>query len=210
MLRNVAVTEQMARDAFAATAAQARPSDAAPFRLGDTVVYAAHGVGRVDRVGVETIAGHAIEIIRVAFLANRMTLRVPAAKARVAGLRRLSSPEVVRNAMKILEGRSRTSKAVWVRRAEGLQQKLNSGDLLNIARVLRDLRRNAGSLDGSHAERQIFETALDRFATEVSSVGETDKDAAVAEVMGLLQQPRAPEAGEEDQAAQQDGAEPGP
>lgn len=195
MLRGTTVTDRMAREAFAATAAQASPADATSFCLGDSVVYAAHGVGCVDRVGTETIAGHAIEIIQVVFLENRMTLRVPAVKARAVGLRKLSSPEVVGNAMKLLEGRARAGgKSVWVRRAEELRQKVNSGDLLSLARVLRDLRRNAGSVDGSHAERQIFETAMDRFASEVAAVGGISKDVVVAEVTGLLQKAQPPEA----------------
>ncbi|MBV9786492.1 MAG: CarD family transcriptional regulator [Acidisphaera sp.] len=182
----VVVTEAMTERAFAATAAQDMPKDADPFQEGDAVVYFAHGVGRIDRIGSEEIAGHRLDVIQVSFLENQMTVRLPAAKARASGLRKLSTREAVDRAMVVLGGRPRTSKALWAKRAQEYQSKINSGDLMLLAEVLRDLRRNAGNLDGSFSERQIFETALDRFAAEVAVLNGTEKAAVVQDLTEKL------------------------
>jgi CarD family transcriptional regulator len=161
----------MARKAAATTAAQAKSSkvkDEDPFQEGDAIVYAAHGVGRVDRIGVDEIAGTKLEVIQISFPGNQMTLRIPLSKARKAGLRKIVSREIVDKAMGIIKGKPHVSKGMWARRAVVYQEKINSGDLVQIAEVLRDLRRNVDSLDGSFSERKLFEAAQERFVAEVA------------------------------------------
>ena len=184
----VVVTDAMTRQAFAATAAQPSPADAERFREGDAVVYSAHGVGRIDRIGTETIAGHSIEIIQVSFLENQMTVRIPAAKARTAGLRKLSTPDAVEKAVAVLNGRARISKLMWAKRAQEYQGKINSGDPMVLAEVLRDLRRNADGVEGSYSERNIFEAALDRLASEIAAVDGRDKLAVIARLTEVLKE----------------------
>jgi CarD family transcriptional regulator len=184
----VLVTEAMTKEAFAATAAQDKPLDVDPFREGDAVVYLAHGVGRIDRIGSQEIAGHRLDVIQISFLENQMTVRLPAAKARAAGLRKISTKELLEQAKAVISGRPRSSKAVWTKRAQEYQRKLNSGDPMLLAEVLRDLRRNAGSIDGPFSERQIFETALDRFASEIVAVNGTEKARVVVELTELLKE----------------------
>lgn len=163
------VTDEMAQAAVAETAAQQSNSKTSfPFREGDAIVYAAHGVGRIDRIGVEEIAGTKLEMIQISFPDNQMTLRIPLDKAKKAGLRKIASREIVGKAMSIIKSKPQTSKGMWARRALVYQEKINSGDLMQIAEVLRDLRRNADSLDGSFSERKLFEAAQDRFVTEVA------------------------------------------
>ncbi|MBS4075344.1 CarD family transcriptional regulator [Ameyamaea chiangmaiensis] len=164
------MTDAMARTAAAATAAQAKvkEKDDDPFREGDAIVYAAHGVGRVDRIGVDEIAGTQLEVIQISFPGNQMTLRIPLSKARRSGLRKIVSREIVDKAMTIIKGKPHVSKGMWARRAVAYQEKINSGDLVQIAEVLRDLRRNVDSLDGSFSERKLFEAAQERFVAEVA------------------------------------------
>ena len=85
-----AVTFAMVDAAYSATAARTKPDDSDPFGKGDFVVYPTHGVGKVDRVGSEEIAGHKLDFIYISFEENRMTLRVPVAQARTTGLRKLA------------------------------------------------------------------------------------------------------------------------
>lgn len=148
------------------------------FAEGDYVVYPTHGVGKVERIATEEIAGHKLELIHITFEENRMTLRVPVAKARTAGLRKLATREMFDKALDLLKGRARIKRTMWSRRAQEYEQKINSGDPLQIAEVVRDLHRNAGQPDQSFSERQIYEAAMDRLAAEMGALDGTDKATA--------------------------------
>ena len=156
------------------------------FAEGDHVVYPTHGVGRVEKIAVEDIAGHRLELIHITFEENRMTLRVPVAKARSAGLRRLATRKLFDEALALLKGRARIKRTMWSRRAQEYEAKINSGDPLAIAEVVRDLHRNAGQPDQSFSERQIYEAAMDRLAAELAAIDETDKNTAVAKLANFL------------------------
>jgi CarD family transcriptional regulator len=156
------------------------------FVAGDHVVYPTHGVGKVERVAVEEIAGHKLELIHITFEENRMTLRVPVTKARTAGLRKLASRKLFDEAMAILRGRARVKRTMWSRRAQEYEAKINSGDPLAIAEVVRDLHRNAGQPDQSFSERQIYEAAMDRMAAELGALDKTDKMTAVTKLTDFL------------------------
>ncbi|WP_408839064.1 CarD family transcriptional regulator, partial [Acidocella sp.] len=132
------------------------------FVAGDFVVYPTHGVGKVERIATEEIAGHTLELIHITFDENRMTLRVPTNKARTAGLRKLASRKQFDDVLAVLKGRARIKRTMWSRRAQEYEAKINSGDPAAIAEVVRDLHRNAGQPDQSFSERQIYESALDR------------------------------------------------
>ena len=145
------------------------------FAEGDHVVYPTHGVGRVEKIAVEEIAGHKLELIHITFEENRMTLRVPVAKARSAGLRKLATRKLFDEALAVLKGKARIKRTMWSRRAQEYEAKINSGDPLAIAEVVRDLHRNAGQPDQSFSERQIYEAAMDRLAAELAALDNTDK-----------------------------------
>ncbi len=162
------------------------PAKAEVFVEGDHVVYPTHGVGKVERIATEEIAGHRLELIHITFEENRMTLRVPVAKARTAGLRKLASRKQFDEALAILKGRARIKRTMWSRRAQEYEAKINSGDPLAIAEVVRDLHRNSGQPDQSFSERQIYEAALDRLAAELAALDKTDKPAAVAKLIEFL------------------------
>jgi CarD family transcriptional regulator len=156
------------------------------FEKGDFVVYPTHGVGRVVDIEAKEIAGHKLELFVISFEQERMMLRVPVAKAKISGLRKLSSRKIMENALVTLKGRSRVSRAMWNRRAQEYEAKINSGDPVSIAEVVRDLHRNAGQPDQSYSERQIYEAALDRLARELAAVERIDKDLATQKLNSVL------------------------
>ena len=156
------------------------------FVEGDYVVYPTHGVGKVEKIASEEIAGHKLELIHITFEENRMTLRVPVSKARTAGLRKLATRKTFDEALAILKGRARIKRTMWSRRAQEYEAKINSGDPLAIAEVVRDLHRNAGQPDQSFSERQIYEAAMDRLAAELGALDQTDKPSAVAKLAEFL------------------------
>jgi CarD family transcriptional regulator len=156
------------------------------FVEGDYVVYPTHGVGKVERIATEDIAGHRLELIHITFEENRMTLRVPVTKARSAGLRKLATRKMFDEAMGVLRGRARIKRTMWSRRAQEYEAKINSGDPIAIAEVVRDLHRNAGQPDQSFSERQIYEAAMDRLAAELAALDQTDKLAASVKLVNYL------------------------
>ena len=156
------------------------------FAEGDHVVYPTHGVGKVERIAVEDIAGHRLELIHITFEENRMKLRVPVAKARSAGLRKLATRKIFDEALAVLKGRARIKRTMWSRRAQEYEAKINSGDPMAIAEVVRDLHRNAGQPDQSFSERQIYEAAMDRLAAELAALDSTDKATAAVKLANFL------------------------
>jgi len=162
------------------------PAKAEIFVEGDHVVYPTHGVGKVERIATEEIAGHRLELIHITFEENRMTLRVPVSKARSAGLRKLATRKMFDDALAVLKGRARIKRTMWSRRAQEYEAKINSGDPMAIAEVVRDLHRNAGQPDQSFSERQIYEAAMDRLAAELAALDKTDKPTAVTKLTDFL------------------------
>ena len=164
----------------------APPVKAERFEEGDHVVYPTHGVGKVERIVTEEIAGHKLELIHITFEENRMTLRVPVAKARSAGLRKLATRKLFDDALAVLKGRARIKRTMWSRRAQEYEAKINSGDPLSIAEVVRDLHRNSGQPDQSFSERQNYEAAMDRLAAELAALDKSDKPTALAKLVDFL------------------------
>ena len=156
------------------------------FRPGDFVVYPTHGGGQVTRIEIQEIAGHKLKLFVISFENERMTLRVPIAKVVTSGLRKLSSRKVMETAMEKLKGRARVKRTMWSRRAQEYEAKINSGDPLSIAEVVRDLHRKTGQPDQSFSERQIFESARERLAHELAAVEKIDVEAAEEKLEELL------------------------
>jgi CarD family transcriptional regulator len=184
------MTDAMVTAALKATASKTKPTDADPFRKGDAVVYPAHGVGRIDRVGFEEIAGHRLNLIHISFDENQMTLRVPVAQARAAGLRKLASRKQLAEALTRVRGRPRASRLMWAKRAQEYLTKINSGDLASLAEVVRDLQSAGDGSGSSFSQRNLFELALDRLAAEFAAVNQTAKVDAVAQLNQALLEAR--------------------
>src|SRR5438105_12593613 len=149
------------------------------FKTGDFVVYPTHGVGKIVGIETQDISGISLQVIIINFDKDRMTLRVPVSKAKNSGLRRLSTRKVMDAALTTLKGRSRVKRAMWSRRAQEYEAKINSGDPVSIAEVVRDLHRAENQPEQSYSERQLYESALDRMAREVAAIERIDRDAAI-------------------------------
>ena len=156
------------------------------FRPNDFVVYPAHGVGKIVSIEEQEVAGMSLELFVISFEKDKMTLRVPTNKATEVGMRPLANPDVVAHAMKTLKGKAKVKKAMWSRRAQEYEQKINSGDLIAIAEVVRDLHRADDQREQSYSERQLYEAALERLTREIAAVAGNDENAAAKEIGEVL------------------------
>ena len=156
------------------------------FRPNEFVVYPAHGVGRIISIEEQEVAGLNLELFVISFEKDKMTLRVPTNKATEVGMRSLASPDEVSRAMDTLKGKARVKRAMWSRRAQEYEQKINSGDLISIAEVVRDLHRTDDQREQSYSERQLYEAALERLTREVAAVAGSDELAAQKRVDDVL------------------------
>ena len=150
------------------------------FSVGDHVVYPAHGVGQVQGIETQEVAGLKLEVYVITFDHEKMTLRVPTAKVAAVGMRKLAEGGLVKRALETLKGRARIKRTMWSRRAQEYEAKINSGDLISIAEVVRDLHRAENQPEQSYSERQLYESALDRMAREVAAIERIDRDAAIS------------------------------
>jgi CarD family transcriptional regulator len=181
-------------------AAAAKPASAAPrveepkkvltqrqgFRTNEFVVYPAHGVGQILAIEEQEIAGARLELFVINFMKDKMTLRVPTAKVANVGMRKLSEPALVKKALETLKGRARVKRTMWSRRAQEYEAKINSGDIVAIAEVVRDLYRSESQPEQSYSERQLYEAALDRLSREIAVVQHVTETEAVKEIEGQL------------------------
>ena len=158
-----------------------------PFAVNDFVVYPTHGVGKITAIEDKEISGIHLEMFVVEFDKDKMILRVPVAKVDTTGMRKLASPKIMEDAMTTLKGRARVKRTMWSRRAQEYEAKINSGDPISIAEVVRDLHRNANQPEQPYSERQIYEAALDRLVREVAAVEKIDEDAAQLRLQAVLQ-----------------------
>ena len=156
------------------------------FRINEFIVYPAHGVGQIIDIADQEIAGMSLELFVVNFEKEKMVLRVPLDKAKQVGMRKLADNDVMEGAMKTLRGRARIKRTMWSRRAQEYEAKINSGDLIAIAEVVRDLFRNENQPEQSYSERQLYEAALERMAREVATVNKTTDDEAILSLEAIL------------------------
>jgi len=140
------------------------------FKLSEYIVYPAHGVGQIVGIEVQEVAGFSLELFVVSFVKDKMILKVPTSKVAAVGMRKLSEGDTVEKALATLSGRARIKRTMWSRRAQEYEAKINSGDLVTIAEVVRDLYRSDTQPEQSYSERQLYEAALDRMSREVSAV----------------------------------------
>ena len=149
-------------------------------------MYPTHGVGKVIGVEKQEISGNSLTLVIISFEKDRMTLRVPTNKAKESGLRQLSSRDEMKGALQTLKGRSRVRRTMWSRRAQEYEAKINSGDPVSIAEVVRDLHRKGDQPDQSYSERQIYQAAMDRLARELAAVEDIDEVSATEKLEKLL------------------------
>lgn len=158
----------------------------AQFKVNDYVVYPTHGVGRIMNEETQTIGGHELRVFVINFEKDKMTLRVPVGRAESAGLRHVSSAEEMVKAFDTLKSRAKRSRGMWSRRAQEYEAKINSGDLISIAEVVRDLHRNVEQAERSYSERMIYESAFGRLAGELAASRSIEMKDAELELMQVL------------------------
>ena len=203
--------------AAVASKAAAKPVTAAPrveepkkvvtqrqgFKANEFVVYPAHGVGQILAIEEQEIAGAKLELFVINFMKDKMTLRVPTAKVANVGMRKLSEPALVKKALETLKGRARVKRTMWSRRAQEYEAKINSGDIVAIAEVVRDLYRSESQPEQSYSERQLYEAALDRLSREIAVVQHSTETEAVKEIESQLA--KSPRRGAKSEATGADG-----
>jgi CarD family transcriptional regulator len=163
-----------------------RPQQRHGFRTNEYIVYPAHGVGRIVSIEEQEIAGAKLELFVINFEKDKMTLRVPTSKLESVGMRKLSEEKVVKKALTTLKGKARVKRTMWSRRAQEYEAKINSGDLISVAEVVRDLYRSEAQPEQSYSERQLYEAALDRMARELAAVEKMDEALAIAKIDDVL------------------------
>ncbi|MBC6440676.1 MAG: CarD family transcriptional regulator [Rhodospirillales bacterium] len=156
-------------------------------KAGDYVVYPTHGVGLVKAVEAQTIGEAKLKMVVVHFEQDKMVLRVPTHKVTSSGMRKLSSKDIMKSALTTLKGRARVKRTMWSRRAQEYEAKINSGDPVSIAEVVRDLHARVGQADQSYSERQLYEAALDRLSRELAAVEGTEPSQATTKIEKTLQ-----------------------
>jgi CarD family transcriptional regulator len=179
-------------------AANPRPADPVPerqvaratqrqgFKTNEFIVYPAHGVGQIVAIEEQEVAGYKLELFVINFVKDKMTLRVPTAKIASVGMRKLAEAPMVKRALDTLKGRARIKRTMWSRRAQEYEAKINSGDIVAIAEVVRDLFRSELQPEQSYSERQLYEAALDRLAREISAVQRITETEAIKEIEAAL------------------------
>jgi len=156
------------------------------FKTNEFIVYPAHGVGQITSIEEQEVAGYKLELFVISFVKDKMTLRVPTAKIASVGMRKLAEPGIVRRAVETLKGRARIKRTMWSRRAQEYEAKINSGDIVAIAEVVRDLYRSESQPEQSYSERQLYEAALDRLSREIAAVQRITETEAVKEIEAAL------------------------
>ena len=179
-----------------------RPS----FKAGEFIVYPAHGVGEIVAIEEEEVAGFKLELFVISFAKDKMKLKVPLPKVVSVGMRKLSDADMLQKGLDTLAGRARVKRTMWSRRAQEYEAKINSGDLIAVAEVVRDLYRSEAQPEQSYSERQLYEAALDRMAREVAAVRKlTDSEVGKLIESQLQKSPRRTKAEVEADAENDEG-----
>ncbi len=178
------------------------------FKTNEFIVYPAHGVGQIVAIEEQEVAGAKLELFVINFVKDKMTLRVPTAKIVAVGMRKLAEGAVVKRALETLKGRARVKRTMWSRRAQEYEAKINSGDIVAIAEVVRDLYRSESQPEQSYSERQLYEAALDRLSREISAVQHVTETEAVKEIEAALAKGprRGPKPSEEAETVEEEAA----
>jgi CarD family transcriptional regulator len=157
------------------------------FKTGEYIVYPAHGVGIITSIEEQEVAGLTLELFVISFEQDKLTLRVPVAKVKSVGMRKLAEDDEVQRALETVTGRARIKRTMWSRRAQEYEAKINSGDLIAISEVVRDLYRSDDQPEQSYSERQLFEQAMDRMSREIAAVNKLTLTEAVQLIEKNLQ-----------------------
>lgn len=167
-------------------AAKTAPQAKGEFKVGSFVVYPTHGVGKIIGEETQTFGEVSLKVFVINFERDKMTLRVPVHRAEAAGLRSISGSDKIERALKTLKGKAKAGRGMWSRRAQEYEAKINSGCLLSVAEVVRDLYKNVDQSERSYSERIIFESAFNRMVGELAAAEKLDTKLATEKLVGVL------------------------
>ena len=186
-----AAAKPLAKPAAKAPAPEAKPAKPAGQKLGfkthEHIVYPAHGVGQIVAIEEQEVAGFKLELFVISFVKDKMILKVPTPKVVSVGMRKLAEAPVINKSLDTLTGRARIKRTMWSRRAQEYEAKINSGDLIAIAEVVRDLYRSEAQPEQSYSERQLYEAALDRMSRELAVVQKITEQESLKLIESQLQ-----------------------
>lgn len=168
-----------------AVSAKAAPVKAS-YKVNDYVVYPTHGVGKIVAEETQKIGDVELRMLVINFEKDKMTLRVPMHRAAAAGLRPVCSGEHMKKVFLTLKSKAKISRGMWSRRAQEYETKINSGNIILVAEVVRDLHQNVDQSERSYSERMIYENALARLVGELAAIEGTDQKTAYDKIMKLL------------------------
>lgn len=176
----------LAKSPMAAAPAAAVKKNVADYKVGDFVVYPTHGVGKITGEETQEIGGYTLKLLVISFEKDKMTLRVPMSRAEAAGLRNISSMDQIEKAFTTLKGRAKAGRGMWSRRAQEYEAKINSGNLISVAEVVRDLHKNVDQSERSYSERMIYESAFARMVGELAAAQKIDMPTATTRLLEVL------------------------
>ncbi|ALE03150.1 CarD family transcriptional regulator [Bartonella ancashensis] len=161
------------------TSQQSKGPHAHGFSASEYIVYPTHGVGQIVAIEKQEVAGQQLELFVIHFAKDKMDVKVPVTKALSIGMRKLSKADSVESALKVLQGKARVKRTMWSRRAQEYDTKINSGNFIFIAEVVRDLFRSDMQPEQSYSERQLYTAALDRMAREIAVINNLSETEAI-------------------------------
>ena len=156
------------------------------FKAGENIVYPTHGVGRI--LTIEKFQYDLVEeqLYVIQFFQDKLTIRVPFAKAKLIGLRNITSKPSKTRTLSVLKQKPKIKKAMWSRRAQEYDQKINSGDIKLLSEVVRDLFRKDDQTEQSYSERQMFQVAFERYTREFAISSGLKLEEASTKVLDIL------------------------
>lgn len=157
------------------------------FEIGSWVVYPAHGVGKLDSIERIELNGEMFEFFVISFDKNKLMLKIPTSKAISAGLRQISTRSDMKEVFDSLRHKNKKKKAMWSKRAQEYEEKINSGDPVSLAQVIRELYKEGGDSALSFGERQVYQLAMERLAKEISIIENIEETEAIRRLEGMLQ-----------------------
>jgi len=160
-------TSQSSTAEIVITKVAKQESDKKIYKVKDNVIYPKHGVGQIVAIENSVIADIEMTYYKIQITKDKLILTIPVNQQ--GNLRPISSVNQINKAISILKGKPKIRRTMWSRRAQEYDQKINSGEIYQIAEVVRDLNKNSEiPVDQSYSERQLFEKAYDRLLGEVA------------------------------------------
>jgi CarD family transcriptional regulator len=156
------------------------------FEIGDNVVYPHHGAGKVIRKELKEVLGERREYLTIKILHNDMTVMVPTENAALAGLRRVIDEETVKKVLAVLQDECSEMPKNWNRRFKYNRDKIKTGDIYELAEVVRNLAIREAQKGLSTGEKQMFTRAKKILASELMYALEMDEDEVEEHLQTLL------------------------